>query len=91
MACVCTHGEKGEREIVPVRFSLGPGVNTCGGAHYSHTMDTVYWTRRYRYRIREAEQLAQVTQLTNDRAGVEPFGARVLLRSVTLPSLLTSP
>lgn len=82
---------KEEGKLSLFRFSLGPGVNTCGGAHYSHTMDTVYWMRRYRYRIREAEQLAQVTQLTNDRAGVEPFGARVLLRSVTLPSLLTSP
>lgn len=63
------------------------------GAAHSHTMDMVYWMRRcgYRYRIREAEQLDQVTRLTDDRAGVEPFGARVLLSSVTLPSLLTSP
>ena len=63
-----------------------------GGAH-PQTMDMVYWMRRcrYRYRIREAEQLAQVTRLTDNRAGVEPFGARVLLSSVTLPSLLTSP
>lgn len=63
-----------------------------GGAH-PQPMDMVYWMRRcrYRYRIREAEQLAQVTRLTDDRAGVEPFGACVLLSSVTLPSLLTPP
>ena len=44
--------------------------------------------RRYRIRV---EQFAQVTQLTNDGAGVEPFGALVLLNSVTLLSLLMSP
>lgn len=82
---MCTHGENGGREVVPVQI-----LPRCGRARYSHTVDMVCWMR-YRYRIREAEQLAQVTQLTNDRAGVEPFGARVLLSSVTLPSLLMSP